>query len=310
MESKELMELCIKHDIKIKNIILKVIDGKDILKMGVDDWKAAFKNNGKMQRQSVDEYVKAYSLMYEACKSEGYTGYNPFSDSIELSSDNLFYYINEGIYIFPEELDRSVKINKIYWDCILGLLYEGAKEKNDIYDLKKEDVDLANREIHFKNYTINISKKLCESISLYYNIETYETIKSTGRNKTEVSLNYNLYDAYKDSFVKVPDHPRSEDNYTLFMHMISGTLVKTGFTTTRLYMSGLINYLYRKCNYSEEVLEDIFFKDNRSNSRELKKEPPQIELWALEYGLSPKVAKLSVVRYRYGAYVRDFLDRL
>ena len=305
MERLDIEELCKKHNIKIKSKQLNVINGKNFLNITVDEWKEIYKKRGNMQRSSLEIDMKIYSDLYEVCKAEGYASYSPF-DSIELSSENLFYYINEGIYISPKDLDDALSFikNEDYWNCIIGLLYEGATDKNEIYNLTNDRIDLINGKIYFDSHTLEMSKRLKSAILLYNELKIYERTNISGRHKTEKTIEYKLYNAHPEGFVKVCKNPKTNDEYTQFINMLTNTLMNIGFTKSRLYFSGLVNYIYRKCDYSADLLEQLFFEDNRSNPKNTSK----IEIWAKEYGLKSK--DLVSLRYRYGIFVRDFLDRL
>ena len=308
MKRKELEKLCKDNNIKTRPKQLDVIDGKDFINITVSEWREIFKKRGNLQRVSLEADMKVYSDLYEACKKQGYTGVNPFKDSIELSSENLLYYINKGIYVSSHDLNKAISSlnNKEYWECFVRLQYEGAMDNEKIYSLKKDDVDLENRKIYLQNTVINMSQKLYDSIITYYEIKTYGRFFLGGKGQMDITVEYPLIEAYPGSFVRLSDDAKAQGGSTQFKNMATKVLKDIDIKQARLYFSGLVNFLYRKCDYSEELLEYLFFEDNRY-TKTIKNKDNDIKSWIKEYGLS---LSLSATRYRYGFYVRDFINRL
>jgi len=298
-----LFDLCSKYDCDIPKNLLSAIENRDILKMTDIEWFDVFINMKKMQRITVDKYIRIMSNLYDSCFKDDIISKNPF-DSIILKSENILASMNKDIYVSPEDIDNCIEClpDKIYGGCLVRLFYEGAQSKNDIFNLTLDKIDLVTRKIYFDNYTISMSDKLYKAIVDYNDLEDYSReIVIKKHDYRDVKL-LPLKQAYENSFVKILDESNAVDNFVPFQNLCKRIISKTGFTQARIYTSGLINFLYSKCDdslskFEELVEENDKYKTPNDLTSELFKQ------YANEYGAYDDKRML---KYRYQDYIRDF----
>lgn len=305
MSIEELSKICDESGAKLKNKMIVAISNykKDIFNMTTDDWICLLKDF-KIQTVAILEIKREVSKIYEYGIGNGYTVYNPFL-SPELSAENISAQINQFIYVSQKQL--SLKVEKLsdnlVGGCISQLIYEGAKSYTDVYELDMNNIDFANSRINFNGYTVNASTKLMDYIRRYNENEVYITRHYATKSGEK---SYKLRRVRDNSFAKIISYSDFSENEQIeismksFKNSCTQIFMKLGFSSSQIYNSGMLNYIFKKCDYSLTELS-ILFEDN-SRPRGIKSPVEKLDEYAREYGFAGKN-----IRYYLKDYYTSFM---
>lgn len=300
MSVDELNKICHESGAKLKKKMIVAICNyeKDIYDMSTDDWINILKGF-KMQMVYISEVRREMTKIYEHEISVGKTVYNPFLDP-ELSAENISAQINQFIYVSQKQLDNSIgNLNDdLIGGCIAQLIYEGAKTYTDIIELDMSDIDFENSKINFKKYSITASPKLINYVRQYdeNNVYVAKHYKNESGNRS-----FKLSRVRENSFAKIivyydkSGKSISSDITKTFQNSCSQIFMKLGYSSSQIYNSGALNYIFRRCDYSFDELTSLF----KSNSRPRSMMSPveKLDEYAKEYGLDGKNARYYLKDY-------------
>ena len=288
MDYDRLMELCQENGIEIQKKIMREISKEDIFSMTDEEWLAQFIGSGFDNIQTINKTRVSLARLYNVCIAKGYTDYNPF-DSIKLETKNIYAAAEKNVYITPVELERGINRlkNKDIGECILRLFYEGVREVQDLYNLTMDQVDLEMRQIHFADYSIDMSDDLYGSVLTYLD--------------TWIMDNFKLSRPFENSFVKVNQYKSTTDFLNNFSNTASRFVSGAGLKKVHLYGSGFINFLYKKCG-SIERMDELFYADDKVRGL-IMELCDEIERYGKEYGL---FLEGKYIRFRYKSYYESF----
>lgn len=307
MEIEELSKICEASGAKLKKKMIYAICDykKDICDMTPGDWIAILKGF-KMQMSYISEIRREMTKIYEHVINTGKAVYNPFMDP-ELSAENISAQINQFIYVSQERLNRSVDklSDNLIGGCISQLIYEGAKSYTDIFELDMSDIDFANSKINFKGYTVNASTKLINYIKKYDENEVY--IAKHYRN--ESGRSFKAKRVRENSFAKIISYSEFSGNMAVtdpsktFQNACTQIFMKLGYSSSQIYNSGVLNYIYSQCDYSLAELASLF--ESNSRSKHIKTPIEKIEQYAREYGMDKKNARYYLKDYYTSFMLQD-----
>lgn len=288
MDYDKLMELCQENGIEIQKKIMREISKEDIFSMTDEEWLAQFIGSGFDNIQTINKTRASLARLYNVCIAKGYTDHNPF-DSIKLETKNIYAAAEKNVYITPVELERGINRlkNKDIGECILRLFYEGVREVQDLYNLTMDQVDLEMRQIHFADYSIDMSDDLYGAVLTYLD--------------TWVMDNFKLSRPFENSFVKVNQYKSTTDFLNNFSNTASRFVSGAGLKKVHLYGSGFINFLYKKCG-SIERMDELFYADDKVRGL-IMELCDEIERYGKEYGL---FLEGKYIRFRYKSYHESF----
>lgn len=301
MNKKELLELCEASGATLKNKMIDMICeyGKDIFSMDTSDWMNIFKKFDKMQRIYIIENRRELSNLYMYGINTGKTVYNPF-DSSRLSTDRISAEVNAWLYVSQEQINLDVsELNEnLIAGCIIQLIYEGARSYLDIFNLNMQDIDYEHSIIDFKDYKINASNQLMKYIEQYD--ENYSYQSSTIVNN-DGSREFELERVRENSFAKIVRYKTTKDECKAFINSCSRFFKLIGYTKQQVYNSGLLNFIYKKCDFSASKLSELLgSKDYEPTLENTKK----LKMYATEYGFSSNTIN---IRHHLKDYYRSFM---
>lgn len=288
MDLDDLTKLCEEAGISLKSKLLLKLSESDLSSMTDDDWLRFFTDMKIDNTQTIRSTRSAMIKLYDHCISKGVINYNPF-DSAKLTQENILFVAQNDIYISPLELKIGIdKVkNKDLGNCLLRMLYEGIRERIDLYNLKLDQIDLVNKIITFPDHVINMSNDLYESILIYN--DTWKYHKSS------------FIRAYPNSFVKIRDYKLTENNYDAFESMVARMIGQAEIKQVHLYGSGFINFLYKKCG-SIKKMDELFYADDSVRGLIINL-CDEIEAYGKEYGLNKEG---KYIRYDFKGYFESF----
>lgn len=292
MSIEELSKICDESGAKLKKKVIVAISeyGKDIYNLTPDDWISVLKGF-KLQTVSILELRREAIKIYEHGIYNHMTVYNPFL-SPELSTENISAQINQFIYVSQEQLNDAVYnlSDDLIGGCISQLIYEGARSYPDIFELNMDDIDFSNNKINFNGYIINASQKLMEYVRSYDENDVYITNHYSSKSGEK---SFKLQRVRENSFVKAIVYSNNSgltDSKKAFQSSCTQIFMKLGYSCPQVYNSGLINFLFKKCDYSINRLSEMFA--DRTTSKLLDE-------YAKEYGF---------VRPSVKYYLKDYYN--
>lgn len=268
--------------------------------MTPDDWICILKDF-KIQTVAILEVRREVSKVYEYGILKSKTVYNPFM-SPELSAENISAQINQFIYVSQEQLNDAVYnlSDDLIGGCISQLIYEGAKSYPDIFELDMTDIDFENSKINFKGYTVNASSKLMEFIRSYDENDVYVTKHYSSKSGAR---SFKLQRVRENSFAKTivySDYYGNTPGKKTFQNACTQLFMKLGYSCSQIYNSGLLNHIFKKCDYSFTELSVLF--EDSSRPRSNKTPVGKLDEYAKEYGFEGKN-----VRYYLKDYYASFM---
>ena len=297
MSIEELSKICDASGAKLKKKVIFAISkyGKDIYNMTPDDWISVLKGF-KLQTVSILELRREAIKIYEYGIYNHMTAYNPFL-SPELTTENISAQINQFIYVSQEQLNDAVYnlSDDLIGGCISQLIYEGARSYPDILDLDMDDINFNNSIIKFNGYTVRASSKLMEYIRNYDENDVYVTNHYSSKSGDK---SFKLQRVRANSFAKVivySNNSGTTDSKKTFQNACTQIFMKLGYSCPQIYNSGLINFLFKKCDYSVNKLSEMFTEKYGDGSKVLDE-------YAKEYGFVRPSVKYYLKDY-YNSFI-------
>lgn len=301
MNKKELLELCAASGAKLKNTMINMIHeyNKDIYLMDTSDWIDIFKKFDKMQRIYIIEIRRELSKLYMYGINTGKATYNPF-DSLELSTDNISVQINAKLYVSQNQINSATSTlnESLIAGCIVQLIYEGARSYLDIFNLNMEDIDYEHSIINFKDYSINASSILMKYIKQYDENYSYQSVSTVNQ---DGNREFTLERIRENSFAKIVRYKTTKDECKAFINSCSRFFKLIGYSKQQVYNSGLLNYIYRKCDFSTSILTQLLGGERYEFSIEATN---KLKIYAEEYGFSSNSIN---IRHHLKDYYKSFM---
>lgn len=301
MNKKELLELCEASGATLKKKMIDMICeyGKDIFSMDTFDWINIFKNYGSMQRIYIIENRRELSYLYLYGINTGKTTYNPF-DSMKLSTDRISIQLNSDLYVSQNQIKSAISdLNEsLISGCMVQLIYEGARSYLDIFNLSIEDIDYEHSTIDFKEYSVKASSLLMNYIKQYDENWYYQSSTTTNH---DGNREFSLERVRNNSFVKIVRYKTTKDEYKTFMNSCSRLFKLIGYSKQQVYNSGLLNFIYRKCDFSITKLSQLLEWERYDLDSGV---PEELKKYATEYGF---LSNTINIRHHLKDYYNSFM---
>jgi hypothetical protein len=301
MNKKELLELCEASGATLKNKMIDMICeyGKDIFSMDTSDWMNIFKSYGSMQRIYIIENRRELSNLYIHGINTGKTVYNPF-DSKKLSTDRISIQLNSNLYVSQKQINSAIwGLNEsLISGCMVQLIYEGARSYLDIFNLNIEDIDYEHSTIDFKDYTVKASSFLIKYIKQYDENWYYQSTTTTNE---DGNREFPLERVRNNSFIKIVRYKTTKDEYKAFINSCSRLFKLIGYSKQQVYNSGLLNFIYRKCDFSITKLSYLLEVEKYDLAPGVTEE---LKGYAVEYGFSSSTIN---IRHHLKDYYNSFM---
>ncbi len=231
--------------------------GKSLREFSEEDFICFFFDYVKINNIStLNAYRTRLRQFWDWLEKKGLAGENPFRNRVRLDADTLAAYMARRVELcyyddsLVERVMENLREDEKYTELVIRAFYEGIGGVQELAYLRRDQLDFGRGEIRLGNRRMLMSPRLSRLLQWICAPEAAQELsRAGGRGLTYQRL------CQEDALV-FPCSRDSERNRKQYLQRklerVQRELKLPGFTARRLYLSGLLQYLYKACGQDQE----------------------------------------------------------